>query len=383
MPFEIQFDFLPGGYAAENGRAGEQLPVIVREFTSSEDGNLFVGRLEGLPRDVIAKLPGAGFNLEATVDHLLAIIRPDRTATVYLNDLPYTLLGRAKRAVNAGDPVTLDHILDVTKIKLNGITVPPEAGVLAILSAGWRKGFYFDLAPLHGGRTPRTYDLESVLGQYYAYLNFQHFFSLSDAVWEAFFRQGWFPFIHLRQATLRTMIEWAKAGFALDERLGEISAEVKETVAAQLPSWKTRPLFADHHGLIAAAYRKFVEEDFVSATAILFPRIEGVLRTHHFAAPAPANASQGNLVASIFARAELPGHGYSLLLPVRFRRYLEEVFFASFDPANPVDLNRNTVAHGVAPQSGYDRKAATVGFLILLQLVSLLPAEDGRAAAAS
>ncbi len=379
MPFEIHLEHLPGGYAAESGQPGEKLPVIVREFTSSEDGNLFISRLEGLPRDIIAKLPGASFRLEATVDHLLAIVRPNRNATVYLNDLPHTLLVRAKRAVNAGDPITLDHILDISKVKLNGVTVPPEAGVLAILSSGWRKGFYFDLAPLNGDRLPRSYDLESVLGQYYAYLNFQHFFSISDEVWAEFFRQGWFPFIHLKHNTLRTTVEWAKAGFSLDDRLGEISGEVRETVAAQLPGWKTHPLFADHFDLISAAHSRFMENDFVSATSILYPRIEGVLRTQHFAVPTSTSASQNNLVASTFARAQLPEHGNSLLLPARFRWYLEKVFFGSFDPANPVGVNRNTVAHGVAPRSAYDLKSTTVGFLILLQLVAVLPAEGGQA----
>ena len=376
MPFEIQFDMLPGGYTAESGRPGETLPVIVREFTSSEDGNLFVSRLEGLPRDILNKLPNASFHMEATTDHLFAIIRSDRTATVYLNDLPHTLLIRAKRAINAGDFVTLDHILDVTKVKLTGITVPPDAGVLAVFSSGWRKGFYFDLAPLFGPRSPRSYDLESMLGQYYAYVNFQHYFSMTDAVWETFLRQGWFPFIHLHQSTLRTMIEWAKAGFVLDEQLDKIVVGLKDTVAGQIAGWKDRSLFVNHHELITAAFRRFTEDDFVSATAILFPRIEGILRANHFAVPTTTKASQVNLVASTFERAHLPGHGNSLLLPERFRRYLTDVFFASFDPKNPVGLNRNTVAHGVAPQDSFNRKAATVGFLILLQLAALLPPDE-------
>jgi len=381
MPIELKFDNLPGGYAATHGHAGERVPVIVREFTSSEDGNLFISRLEGLPRDLLMKVPGVSFNVEATVDHLFAIIRPDHTATLYINDLPFTLLVRAKRAINAGDFVTLDHILDVTKLKLTGVTVSPNAGVLVVFSSGWRKGFYFDLSPLHGDRVPRAYDLESLLGQYYAYLNFQHFFGMDEVSWEAFFRQGWFPFIHLRQATLRTMIQWAQAGFALDGQLDAIVAQVKESVEAMLPGWKTRPVFSAHHELIAAAFRRFSEDDFVSATAILFPRIEGLLRANHFAVPGAPAASQGNLVASTFDRAQLPAHERSLLLPERFRRYLKDVFFAAFDPRSPQGLNRNTVAHGVAPGSAFDRKGATLGFLILTQLAALLPADERLPAA--
>jgi hypothetical protein len=37
------------GYAAAHGRKDAQLPVVIREFSSSEDGNLFISRLEGNP----------------------------------------------------------------------------------------------------------------------------------------------------------------------------------------------------------------------------------------------------------------------------------------------------------------------------------------------
>ena len=376
MPFEIKLDMLPGGYSAASGRRGEQIPVITREFTSSEDGNLFISRLEGMPRNLLSKLPGIRINAEAALDHLFAIIRPDGATTVYLNDLPYTILARAKRTIKAGDPVMSDHILDVTKVKLTGITVPPEAGVMSVFSSGWRKGFYFDVGPIFGDRVPRTYDIESVLGQYYAYLSYQHVFSMPDQVWDVFFHQSWFPFIHLNRATLRDMINWAESGYALDDKLDTVVVEVKESMSASLLGWKSRSIFSDHHELISTAFRKYSEDDFISATAILFPRIEGILRANHFSIQGAPAASQDNLVASTFSRAQLPGHDNSLLLPKRFQRYLEEIFFASFDPKNPQGLNRNTVAHGVAPQTAFNRKGATLGFLILLQLAALLPNDN-------
>jgi len=373
MPHEIQLNEVPAGYAATNVRAGETAPIICREFSSSEDGNLFISRLEGLPRTLISLLPGASYRVESTVDHMLAIIRADKTATVYLNDLNYSLTARAKSAIQKGDPVTLDNILDVIRVNLNGLQIPANAGLLVVLSAGWRKGLFFDLTPLRPGGSPRLYDVEVALGHYYAYLNFQHLLSMPEPVWDVFTQQGWFPFIHLRQTTLQKMIKSAKAGFSLDEHLDEITTEVKAAVESRLENWRTHPLLAPHYEFIAAAYRKFVDADFMSATAILFPRIEGVLRTHHFAdATAPA-ASQGNLITSTFLHAELPPHGNSLLLPERFRRYLQEVYFAGFDPRNPTGLSRHTVSHGVAPKEVFNRKGVVLAFLILLQIIALLP----------
>jgi hypothetical protein len=43
-------------------------------------------------------------------------------------------------------------------------------------------------------------------------------------------------------------------------------------------------------------------------------------------------------------------------------------------------LNRNTIAHGVAPQAAFDRKGVVVGFQILLQIVAMLPPDQQPAA---
>jgi hypothetical protein len=49
MPFELKLDRRPAGYSVKGARHGELCPVIVQEFTSSEDGDLFISRLEGFP----------------------------------------------------------------------------------------------------------------------------------------------------------------------------------------------------------------------------------------------------------------------------------------------------------------------------------------------
>ncbi len=47
MPHEIKLDYLPAGYALRGGRAGEEVELMFRGFTSFEDGELFISRLEG------------------------------------------------------------------------------------------------------------------------------------------------------------------------------------------------------------------------------------------------------------------------------------------------------------------------------------------------
>ena len=51
MPYEITLDSLPAGVAMNNATDGDLCKVAVREFTSSEDGDDFIIRLEGLAKD--------------------------------------------------------------------------------------------------------------------------------------------------------------------------------------------------------------------------------------------------------------------------------------------------------------------------------------------
>jgi len=51
MPFTVQLKELPCGYALDDATGVEGSPtrVVVREFTSSEDGELLISRLDGWP----------------------------------------------------------------------------------------------------------------------------------------------------------------------------------------------------------------------------------------------------------------------------------------------------------------------------------------------
>ena len=64
----------------------------------------------------------------------------------------------------------------------------------------------------------------------------------------------------------------------------------------------------------------------------------------------------------------------SLLLPQRFKGYLEDVYFANFDvPQETIPLSRNSVGHGVARASDFAMKSAVLGILIVHQLFRFLP----------
>lgn len=149
MPFEVQLDAPPAGYALE---------------LAPEDGQLFVSRLEGIPQQFLSLLPTDANAAPSMVDHLVAIIRKDLTATIYLNECEIHAQIRVARLVEAGEPVLEDDVIDIGRLSFEAVEFPTDAGVACVFSSGWRKGFFFDVEPLLMDGQDRQYEVEELLG---------------------------------------------------------------------------------------------------------------------------------------------------------------------------------------------------------------------------
>ena len=98
-----------------------------------------------------------------------------------------------------------------------------------------------------------------------------------------------------------------------------------------------------------------------------------MLRTWGNTIATKARARQSKLAEMAIANSA--GDEGSLLMPHRFERYLNEVYFSDFDPAAArPGVSRNTVGHGVAKAEDFDTKSSALGFLILDQLSYLFGA---------
>jgi hypothetical protein len=344
---------------------GEFCPI---GFTSSEDGIAFVTRLEQLPTIILGKAPAGRAVNPSQVDHILAVIGRDKKATVYVNELRPLMAMVINRPITPGDPVGKDDIADISSVVFDGLTIPDDAGILFLFSIGWRKGLYHDflpISPLVDSR--RTYDLASALGQYYTYVLFQERFRIEPEQWDVLFRTKWFPFVGLRNETIRLMLTHIREGWEIDSLTGDIANEIKDKLDGFVQGWQAHPSFANHMKLLERAAERFKGGDYVSAASILFPRIEGLMRSYHASIDANVRPSQKSLPASaVHAKAS---QTVSLLMPKRFEQYLEEVYFADFKPEDKrFGISRNTVSHGVASEDEFNEKAATIGILVVQQL---------------
>jgi hypothetical protein len=364
MRCEIQLKERLAGFVAKAARGPGNVSVVLREFSSSEDGSHLISRLEGLQQCLIGHVPGCP--PPSFIDSFLAVLRPDLRVSIFINDVPMRVSIRPKRTVKHGDVVYLDDVLDVERVELEE-PIPEDCGLVLIRSFGWRKSLFFDFAPVCSN-VARDYDLGAVLGVQHAYLTFQEHFRTSDNQWAELFRQHWFPFRFLPEKTLKAMLGHAENGWNIDELLDDSVLTAIEAAADPGAALLSGRPFLEHRALIAHAFERFRARDYKSAVAILVPRIEGVLRAIH-AELGAERATSSALAASSTATYQKSRGDATLLMPDKFREYLQIVYFRSWKPGEgPSHVSRHTVSHGVAPEAMFNKKAAAVAVLTVLQI---------------
>jgi hypothetical protein len=366
MPYEIKFDMPPAGHAVSASRAEKSVEVQAIEFTSTEDGQHFINREEGFPNDILSMLAPQRQFRPSQIDHMLAVIRVDGSTTVYVNELKLVSTVRVARAIEEGQWVSRDDIVDVAGLDPH-VVIPPECGYMFLFSHGWRKALLYDYSPLILDRAPRGTDCVFLFGQAYAHLTFQERFSLSQGDWDALFRAKWFPFVGLSNPTIQDTINHIRAGWGLETIIERVVTEVTERLPALLNGWEAHPVFQSHVEVLRRAVDRYIAKDYLSCAGLLYPRIEGIMRSHYHTSMPPKKPKSGELVDA--AVASRISNDHSLLLPHRFSEYLRNVYFAGFAPtATVASVSRNSVAHGIADVAELDEASATIAILVLHQL---------------
>jgi hypothetical protein len=367
VPYKLKLNQAPAGFAGKSADHGDKVTLILREFLSSEDGKEFTNRLEGWPNELL-QIAGKGNTRASQVDHMLVHFSREGECFVFVNELKITIKTRVQRDVAKGSAVMSDDIVDITEFRFDDVEIPPEHGVLVVFSCGWRKGVYFDFGPIDPSQGNRTYSLWKILGNQYNYVMFQELHSLTDEEWSILFSEKWFPFIGLKLKTLKTLIGWIRSGYQAEKILSLAVKDVKSSLSRLQSRWNRYADLKEHRAILDIAAERFNSEDWVSCNSILYPRIEGILRA---IAKSSNNkvTSQSKMAGIPLIVSGLTPENNSRLFPRQFNRYLSEVYFKSFDPDKPAGISRNSIGHGVAPDTEFSEQSATIGFLIIEQIM--------------
>lgn len=368
IPHKVRLKDIPLGYSMTSMRDGEYGWVMEKGFTSTDQADTFLNFMEGWPSDILNLIPG-GIQC-SSVDSLLAVIKKDKSADVYINEKVYSIAGRVKKAVKEGDRIYASDLLDIEKFSVTGVEIPADTGIIFVFSFGWRKGFFFDFGPLHSNK--RVYDLNVELAEHCTYLMFQHLFSLTDDQWNTLITQQWFPFIYLSHSLQQQITKYLRGGLPIDDLLNPIAEELKGNIVLYVDSLDEIPLLKDDLPVFRQAIDRYLVDDHISASHIIYPRLEGIMRRFHYSV-SEDHVSQSKLVDTVIKTGGRSLNPKSLLLASRFDTYLRKSYFADFDPKNPRIVSRHSIGHGTAPVDLLNLKATTVGILTFLQVAAYLP----------
>jgi hypothetical protein len=189
-------------------------------------------------------------------------------------------------------------------------------------------------------------------------------------------KDGWFPFIELIGAEQYKNLSnsYRHKRFYEDTVEQLINKFDKERIDKIVNRWWDKEIFNSKKTILMAGINAFLKRDdegYINCIKTLLPEIEGIIRMQYFADTRKCkNISIKKLLGYIVDKGKQKfGSDYSLLFPIQFFDYLNDVIFAEFDLSRgDVKLSRHSSGHGVAKPDDYTKVKAFQMILILDQI---------------
>src|SRR6478735_1123302 len=141
MPIQFQLTERLAGFCLETAGPGEQVLVQTAGVALASDPVQVQHVLDGLQSALFSHIP----NLPdpSRISGLLVLVRPDLSATAYVNELQALAKTKLNRSVQKGDPMYLEDLRGLASVSL-GVDVPSECAVVLVASLLWKRSVYFD-----------------------------------------------------------------------------------------------------------------------------------------------------------------------------------------------------------------------------------------------
>jgi len=357
------------GFAAEACQGGNKINVITRWSGTSDEAkfHVFAKSIAQVLNYHLSKI-GEHKNISG-IETLLLVIKPDKSAELWLDNAAVELKCIPKTNINAGTVVFEQDIVDVTGMRFPCVDITEKDGVIVLFRQDWRFGLYFDF------RHDDTFSLNMMsneLGALYRNLRYRHIYDLlSDGTeFKKLTDLGWFPFAEIINSDFLDLAKYCEANFDI----GKIEKDLLNSFDNKrldhiLKRWLAKPHMKEKEIILKSAMNNFKRKDYVATIKTISTEIEGVLRSRY---PAQSGTSQNlkSLTRDAFETAsQKAGSDNSLLLPKAFEHYLSKHFNVNFDPSGELGNagSRHAVSHGRADPESYTGTRALQLLLILDQ----------------
>jgi hypothetical protein len=330
---------------------------LVAERAVHVDNSVAIRIVESYMRTAIGQAIRAHGVQDEQIATLFVMVNHARVATAFVNVVPEILVLPRRRVV--GPTMPLDDAADIASVRFRGVGIEEPVSVFCSPLFGFRRGVFFD-----GVVRPRD-DLGRDLAEVYSRMMFDERVARIIDVLPALFDKGWFPFMRLSTRQVEELALTLRIGADLASLESRLVEELRADVASWTDDWNAVDAFRPHMEVLADAARRFIANDVTGAFAVLWPKVEGLLRSR-FPGHRRVDASRTALADGLDALVA-PA---SPFLPRDFDRFLGAAWFAQFNPAQPTgEISRHAFAHGVGPD---ERTASHVLVLQLLLMVDQL-----------
>ncbi|MFC1946604.1 hypothetical protein ACFLXY_01645 [Chloroflexota bacterium] len=358
-----------GGFSLTNAEKDHYVRILTRATITSNEPE-FYGYIDQLSNPIFSKV---GVFRDA-VHQFLLIIHNDLSADLFINDFLVSIEMMAKRDVKKGEIVMHHDIADIKRVSFPNISISDSDKVIYCKKIGWKFLLFFDL-----GR-PTKLDIEKMeidLGKVYRYLSFQYVYDVieNETQFEEMLRDGWFPFIEIIGSEYTSLCSLYQNKFHFEDKINKIIDNFnKERIDNITNKWWRKPVFNEKNEIIRAGINAFLQSNkdgYINSINTLLPQVEGIIRIQYFSDTGKGKSVHlQELLDHLTEKGKTKaGTDSSLLLPLPFFRYLNDVVYANFNlESGTIDLSRHSLAHGVAKPELFSRLKALQAIFILDQI---------------
>jgi hypothetical protein len=353
------------GFVAETALAGASVKICTRASMTSDQAvfHRMAANLLSVLRHQAQQVKENPALDSAEI--ILLVIRPDKTAELWVDAAAVINEMRLKRATTALSVVLESDIADLTGMWFPSVDISPNDQIVVVFREGFRFGLFFDF---NADGVLNIEQAKRDLGTLVRKMRFADHYSVleSNVAFRSLVDAGWFPFIEILGDEFRVLSDAGEVGFLLDAAETDLVKKFShERLDRMFERWMSKPHFKDKEAILHAGVEAYKEGKWVSCIKIILTEREGVIAEAYFTATGNRTRDVKRLLDFMVNTASKTAGGKdTLFFPSEFAEYLRQYTYADSEQQC---ASRHAVGHGRAMPEHYTSVRALQALLTLDQ----------------
>jgi len=360
------------GVSAEAAQGGQTIQIWTRMALTS-DQDLFQKIIGNIASCIEHSAHAVGeYPSLSRAQTVFLVLHPDNTGELWVDKAAMCTYSALKRPgpLVPGTLLFENDIADVTGLWFPLVDVGPEDRILCIIREGWRFALYFDFNP---DGDLAIEEAKRTLGTLFRRMRYADLYAslAHEPTFKGMVSAGWFPFLELGSAEIRSLLNTIEAEFPLDDTERALIAAFDDArIERMFARWLERAHLKEREAILRPAISAFKNSEPVTVIKIILSEIEGVMSDVYFQVHGERPYRSKKLPDFMIERAqERAGGRDTLFFPVEFGKYLKDYIYADFRAGDIGTAgSRHAVSHGAVASTQYTMPRALQALLTLDQM---------------